>query len=199
VLGLILVLKGFGTEEHRRGLPPLFRMIRGGGIETLLTEHEHEHEKILAHARRGFRANARQLNPRANSWYFFFITEMKTQGIGPVFQVSSLDGALKYYQKVLGFKEDFQFGAYAGISHGDACVHLCAHRFHQRPIGGGTAFVFCDEVDEYFQEIKKNGAIVKVEPADQPYGMRDFVVLDPDGNQLNFGCGIRPAGVADHT
>ena len=124
---------------------------------------------------------------------------MKTQGIGRVFQVSDLNDALKYYKEVLGFKEDFQFGAYAGISHGDACVHLCAHRFHQRPIGGGTAFVFCDEVDEYFQEIKKNGAIVKVEPADQPYGMRDFVLLDPDGNQLNFGCGIRKAGVGDHT
>jgi uncharacterized glyoxalase superfamily protein PhnB len=116
---------------------------------------------------------------------------MKTQGIGPVFQVGSLTYALKYYKDVLGFKEDFQFGAYAGVSHGDACVHLCAHQIHQRPIGGGTAFVLCDAVDNYFQEIKKNGAVIKVEPADQPYGIRDFIVLDPDGNHLNFGCEIR--------
>ena len=124
---------------------------------------------------------------------------MKTQGIGPVFQVSDLNNALMYYKEVLGFEEDFQFGAYAGVSHGDACVHLCAHQIQQRPVGGGTAFVFCDEVDDYFQQVKKNGAIVKVEPADQPYGMRDFIVLDPDGNHLNFGCEIRTAGVADHT
>jgi uncharacterized glyoxalase superfamily protein PhnB len=42
---------------------------------------------------------------------------MKTQGIGPVFQVSSLTDALKYYKEALGFKEDFQFDAYVGVSH----------------------------------------------------------------------------------
>ncbi|MBV9877249.1 MAG: VOC family protein [Verrucomicrobia bacterium] len=118
---------------------------------------------------------------------------MKTQGIGPVFQVNNLTDALKYYKEVLGFKEDFQFGDYAGVSHGDACVHLCAHVIHRRPVGGGSAFVFCDEVDDYCQEIKKNGAVIKVEPADQPYGMRDFIVLDPDGNHMTFGCEIRDA------
>jgi hypothetical protein len=40
--------------------------------------------------------------------------------------------------------------------------------------------------------------MVKMEPADQPYGMRDFIVLDPDGNHLTFGCVIRSqAGAAD--
>jgi uncharacterized glyoxalase superfamily protein PhnB len=122
---------------------------------------------------------------------------MNTLGIGPVFQVSDLSNALKYYKEVRGFEEDFQFGAYAGVSHGDACLHLSGHQIHKRPIGGGAAFVFCDEVDDYFQQIKKQGAIVKVEPADQPYGMRDFIVLDPDGNHMTFGCEIRNAGVAE--
>jgi uncharacterized glyoxalase superfamily protein PhnB len=58
---------------------------------------------------------------------------------------------------------------------------------------GGSAFIFCDEVDDYCQEIKKNGAVIKVEPADRPYGMRDFIVLDPDGNHMTFGCEIRDA------
>ena len=122
---------------------------------------------------------------------------MNTQGIGPVFQVSDLNSALQYYKEALGFKAEFQFGSYAGVSHGDACFHLCAHQIHQRPNGGGAAFVFCDEVDDYCQEIKENGAMVKMEPADQPYGMRDFIVLDPDGNHLTFGCEIRKAGVVD--
>jgi hypothetical protein len=48
---------------------------------------------------------------------------MKTQGIGPVFQVSNLNNALKYYKEILGFKEDFQFGAYAGLATGmPACI-----------------------------------------------------------------------------
>ena len=114
---------------------------------------------------------------------------MKANGAGPVLQVSDLDRALAYYTDVLGFGEDFRFGQYAGVRNGDATLHLCAHTIHKRPVGGGAAFIFCDEVNDYFANIKRKGAIVKVEPADQPYGMRDFIVLEPDGNHLTFGCG----------
>ena len=87
---------------------------------------------------------------------------MKTQGVAPVLQVRSLDDSLKYYAEVLGFTEDFRFGDYAGVRHGEVLLHLCAHDFHKRPIGGGTVSIFCDEVDSYFEEIKKSGAVVKV-------------------------------------
>lgn len=116
------------------------------------------------------------------------LQSMKTQGVAPVLQVSSLNDSLKYYGQVLGFMEDFRFGDYAGVRHGEVLLHLCAHDFHKRPIGGGTVSIFCDEVDNYFDEIKKKGAIVKVGPENRPYGMRDFMVLDPDGNHLSFGC-----------
>ncbi len=47
---------------------------------------------------------------------------------------------------------------------------------------------FCDEIDAYFAELKRKGARLKTEPKNYPYGMRDFVVLDLDGNHLGFGC-----------
>jgi uncharacterized glyoxalase superfamily protein PhnB len=113
---------------------------------------------------------------------------MKTLGIAPVLQVSSLNDSLSYYKQVLGFTEDFRFGKYAGVTYGEVFIHLCGHHFHQRPVGGGAACIFCDEVATYFQEIRRKGAIVKVEPERRPYGMTDFIVLDPDGNHLTFGC-----------
>ena len=116
---------------------------------------------------------------------------MKTQGAVTVLQVSDLGKSLKYYQEVLGFTEDFRFDAYAGVRHGEVVLHLCDHSFHERPVGGGTVCIFCDEVDAYYEGIRKNGAIVKMEPADRTYGMRDFTVLDLDGNHLNFGCQSR--------
>lgn len=110
-----------------------------------------------------------------------------------VFQVANVESALRYYKDVLGFSEDFRFGEYAGVKLGNACIHLCGHSVHQRPVGGGTIYVFCDEVDRYFAEIKSKGAIVKSEPRDYHYGMRDFMTLDLDGNHLAFGCEAKKA------
>lgn len=120
-----------------------------------------------------------------------FQVHMKAQHSATVFQVADLDAALRYYVDVLGFTVDFRFGAYAGIVLGDVCVHLCGHAFHQRPVGGGTVCIFCDEVDAYFAEITSRGANTKTEPRDYDYGMRDFMVVDPDGNHLSFGCPVR--------
>jgi uncharacterized glyoxalase superfamily protein PhnB len=106
----------------------------------------------------------------------------------PVFQVSDLQASLRHYTSAFGFAEDFRFGDYAGVKLGDAHVHLSAHNFHERPLGGGTAYILCDEVDDYCSEIKKNGAIVKSDPKDYPYGMRDFMALDLDRNHIAFGC-----------
>jgi uncharacterized glyoxalase superfamily protein PhnB len=118
---------------------------------------------------------------------------MNAHHIAPVFQVANLDAALHYYTGVLGFSEDFRFGDYAGVKLGEACLHLSAHTIHDRPVGGGTAYLFCDEVDSYYASITSKGATVKSAPKNYDYGMRDFVAVDPDGNHLGFGCAVEAA------
>jgi predicted enzyme related to lactoylglutathione lyase len=113
---------------------------------------------------------------------------MKATSAVPVFQVSNVEASLKHYTNVFGFFEDFRFGDYAGVKLGDVRLHLSGHGLHGRPVGGGTAYILCDEVDSYCAEIKKNGGFVKSDPKNYPYGMRDFMAVDPDGNHLAFGC-----------
>lgn len=113
---------------------------------------------------------------------------MNAQNIAPVFQVSDLDSALKYYIGVLGFSEDFRFGDYAGVKLGNAALHLSGHSINDRPVGGGTAYIFCDEVDSYYADIESKGASLKSKPRNYEYGMRDFAAVDPDGNHIGFGC-----------
>lgn len=113
---------------------------------------------------------------------------MTPQKAAAVFQVSNLEVALKHYKEVLGFSEEFRFGDYAGLQFGEVYLHLSGHNVHDRPLGGGNVYVFCDEVDAYYAELKRKGARLKTEPKTYPYGMRDFVVLDLDGNHLAFGC-----------
>ena len=113
---------------------------------------------------------------------------MQINSFAAVFPVSNLDAALQFYVDVLGFREEFRFGQYAGIQR-DACrIHLSQHgNPNAGPPGSGAAYIFCDEVDSYFAEITSRGATVDAEPKDYPYGLRDFIARDPDGNQVTFG------------
>jgi uncharacterized glyoxalase superfamily protein PhnB len=47
--------------------------------------------------------------------------------------------------------------------------------------------VFVTEVDALYEELKAKGANTLKPPQDYPYGMRDFDVIDLDGNHLCFG------------
>jgi len=113
---------------------------------------------------------------------------MKSVSIIPVFHVGDVDVSVRFYTEVLGFVQSFRYGTYAGLKLGQCELHICPPGDHGPRTGGGNAYIICDEVDNYFARIKEAGAKPKSEPADQMYGMRDFVIFDPDGNQLSFGC-----------
>src|SRR5580765_3115426 len=113
---------------------------------------------------------------------------MRSISIIPVFHVSEVDASVRFYTEVLGFSQSFRYGTYLGLKMGKCEIHICPPDGNGSRIGGGNAYIICDEVDEYFRKIKAAGAKPASEPGDRMYGMRDFVVCDPDGNQLSFGC-----------
>jgi catechol 2,3-dioxygenase-like lactoylglutathione lyase family enzyme len=118
------------------------------------------------------------------------LRRMKIVGAATVLQVTDLEVSVKFYRETLGFEEDFRYGDYAGMHLGELYLHLCAHKVWRRPVGGGAVSVVCDEVDQYCARLRMLGATIRLEPTDEPYGMRDFVVSDPDGNVLTFGCAL---------
>ena len=113
---------------------------------------------------------------------------MKTIYAIPVFHVKDVDAAVLFYTKILGFVQSFRYGTYVGLKIGDCEIHICPPGDYGPRIGGGNAYIICDEVDAYFARIRVAGAKPMSEPADRIYGFRDFVIFDPDGNQLSFGC-----------
>jgi predicted enzyme related to lactoylglutathione lyase len=111
---------------------------------------------------------------------------MKVTAAAPVLRVSDLAAAMRFYRDDLGFKVEVEYDDYVILEIDAAQVHLSTAA-EGKPAGGGTVYVFCEEVDEYFGKIRAGRAKVIRTPCDQFYCMRDFRIQDPDGNELTFG------------
>jgi catechol 2,3-dioxygenase-like lactoylglutathione lyase family enzyme len=111
-------------------------------------------------------------------------------GAATVFVVSDLPKSVEYYRDALGFTVTFQYGNptfYACLCRDEVALHLLSARETKRLPGNGGICVFVRDVDGIHAELATRGANVIKPPQDYDYGMRDFDVVDLDGNQLTFG------------
>ncbi|UVO27228.1 VOC family protein [Bradyrhizobium arachidis] len=117
-------------------------------------------------------------------------------GAATVFVVSNFAGSVAYYRDVLSFDVTFQYGEptyYACLCRDEVDLHLIASSNSKRLPGNGGLCVFVRDVDAVYAELVARGAKPPNQPQTYYYGMRDFDVLDPDGNQLTFGMGATKA------
>ncbi len=56
---------------------------------------------------------------------------------------------------------------------------------------GIYTYVEVDDVDAYFELVKKNSVVPRTEPKTWPWGKREFVVKDPDGYKLVFYSAVK--------
>jgi catechol 2,3-dioxygenase-like lactoylglutathione lyase family enzyme len=113
-------------------------------------------------------------------------------GAATVFTVSNFAESLAHYRDALGFDVTFQWGAppyYACLCRDEVQLHLAVAGQSKLALGQGKLCVFVTDVDAIHAELVKRGARVQTPPQTWPYGMRDFNVVDLDGNQLIFGMG----------
>jgi catechol 2,3-dioxygenase-like lactoylglutathione lyase family enzyme len=109
----------------------------------------------------------------------------------PILTVDDLAASVRYYRDKLGFKLDWEYGEppdFASVSRGDGVLFMC-QRCQGHP--GAWMMLFTRDVDKLHDELRKRGATIKMAPRDQPWGMREMQVSDPDGNVLRFGSAIR--------
>jgi catechol 2,3-dioxygenase-like lactoylglutathione lyase family enzyme len=54
-------------------------------------------------------------------------------------------------------------------------------------IGAGTIVgLSCGDADAEYERLRKRDAPLEARPQDQPWGVRNFYVSDPDGHQIEF-------------
>jgi uncharacterized glyoxalase superfamily protein PhnB len=118
-------------------------------------------------------------------------------GAATVFVVGDITKSIAHYRDALGFDVTFQYGQptfYACLCRDEVTLHLLAAQETKRLPGNGGICVFVQDVDRVYAELVGRGAKVIKPPQDYDYGMRDFDVVDLDGNHLTFGMESRPPG-----
>lgn len=104
----------------------------------------------------------------------------------PVLPAVDIAAAVTFYEQKLGFTTDFQSDDYAGLRRGGVQLHLCLTS--DRQVAKNTSCrINVSGIDALYGEyqaqnlIHPNGAIdTKI------WGLREFAILDLDGNCLTF-------------
>lgn len=115
--------------------------------------------------------------------------KISIDSVTPNFSVENLAEALEYYQRVFGFAIAWTWGepAYLASVCRDQVDLMLGERGKAGPPGTARTYFRMHGVDAYYEQLRAAGATVAVEIGDRPYGLRDFCVRDPSGNELDFG------------
>jgi predicted enzyme related to lactoylglutathione lyase len=113
------------------------------------------------------------------------------ESIMPEMPVRNLSAAVEFYTKVLGFKLEHLHGdEYAVMRRESARVGL-KRAEPDVPAGIGRLYAFLSGIEEFYETVGASigaagGKLVEA-LTPRPYGLKDFTILDPDGNRLAFG------------
>lgn len=105
--------------------------------------------------------------------------------IMPELPLDDVPAGVAYYRDVLGFSVNYQQHD-IGVMDRDAVRVLLVART-ERHGGIGSCYVYVENADVLHAEFRRAGANVVGEPVSQPWGLREFPVLDPEGNRITFG------------
>lgn len=112
----------------------------------------------------------------------------------PLMPVLDITAAVDYYTQQLGFKPGFTWGdppTFAGVNLGAVSMHLSANVPGAAP---SSAYFIVEDANALFDFHAANGVQIVERPDNRDYGLMDYKIRDPWGNELGFGHYIYTAG-----
>jgi DNA-binding transcriptional MerR regulator/catechol 2,3-dioxygenase-like lactoylglutathione lyase family enzyme len=109
----------------------------------------------------------------------------------PRLPVTDMDRSVAYYQDALGFRLAWRTvdDRLAALASGEIEMLLLVPWTGDSPPPAHSAYVYVEDPDALCEEYRQAGADIVDPVASRPYGMRDFVVRDPDGHRFTLGRG----------
>jgi uncharacterized glyoxalase superfamily protein PhnB len=119
-----------------------------------------------------------------------YIACMSNQRVTPQLRMTKWDRTRPFYVDGLGFGVEWEhtfapgFPVFAEVSRDGLALFLTEHTGDCEP--GGACYIVVDDVDALYREIIGRGVKPAEAPEDAPWGTREMLVIDPDGNRLRF-------------
>ena len=113
--------------------------------------------------------------------------------VAPSFYVSDLVRALAFWTDQLGFEVTFTNGdpmCFAAVRRDAAEIHLVVNA---EMAGTCHCHIIVKGIEELFAKLTSNDVTIKQPLKNQPWGLQDIVVVDPDGNTMEIAEPIREA------
>lgn len=114
---------------------------------------------------------------------------MKIESVSPILSVTDLPAAIDFYRRTLGFDLAWSWGEpldIAAVCRDNVEITL-TQRAGAKPPGAAHIYLGVSGIDEYYAALIDAAVTVVVPIGDRPYGMRDFRIADPSGNELSIG------------
>jgi catechol 2,3-dioxygenase-like lactoylglutathione lyase family enzyme len=116
--------------------------------------------------------------------------QVSAECLTPILYVQDYVAAKAYYTETLLFRSIWDWGSpptFGCVALDKVEVFFCQGGQGAR---GTWLCIFVDDVDSYCDEIRRRGAEVIYGPQDEPWGMREIHVRDPNGHVLRIGSSI---------
>jgi len=117
------------------------------------------------------------------------LESVKVESVSPILAVRDLAQAIAFYQRVLGFDLAWSSGTppeIASVCRNNIEITL-TQRADGKPAGASHIYLGVSDIDAFHASIEQAGARIVVPLGDRFYGMRDFRIADPSGNELSIG------------
>ena len=105
----------------------------------------------------------------------------------PVLASLDIGLTMEFYKQKLGFVSRYQDESYAVARREDMEIHFwkCEDKIFPE---NTSCYIYVSDVDALYEEMQNNGVVHPNSTIeDQPWGMREFAILDLDGNLIRFG------------
>jgi uncharacterized glyoxalase superfamily protein PhnB len=124
------------------------------------------------------------------------MAETRRNAVIPYLLYENTDAAIAWLSDVFGFTETLRHEDRGRVTHaelqaGAGVIYLGnpGDDYRSPSSGGYPGSLVCvevDDVDAHHRHASAAGATITDEPADQPYGFRQYAVQDPEGHRWCF-------------